>query len=195
MLPSSFRLPSLDVIKPLQQGTLSNHCGLYAAINAARLLTPEHAHKMALWKRVNQVAIGALNRDGYLEETMVDGMPYEAWKLVLFEVYDALSEIVSINYQMRPPVRRRSHMRSHEMPARIKRALSSGSAVLCALEGALNHYSVIAGYTATRWLLHDSAGLKWVGMDHVTFNDEGTECHYVPMHSVFSLKRAEPSGY
>jgi len=189
MLPTNYRLPTLGAIDPYAQGPLSNLCGVYAAINAARLLTPERATHLSLWRSGSHAALTALDREGYLEESILSGMPSEAWKLAMFEAYDVLSELTGTTYQIRPPRRRLSRIHPEEMPGLIQSAVSVGAAVLCALEGALNHYTVIAGYTATRWLLHDSTGLKWVSMDKVSYTDEGDERHYMPISSVLVVMR------
>lgn len=55
------------------------------------------------------------------------------------------------------------------------------------LGGALNHFTVIAGFTDQRLLLFDSSGLRWIETDGVGSTESSEQRHWLDPDSVGAL--------
>lgn len=183
-------LPGYGIIKPYSQGELSNLCGLYAVINAIRLLVPERAGDRELWAQVYRMAIRHLARARKLKEGIERGLTFEAWKVMQHAVYDELSEHTNMAVRMRPLLRRRSNS-MQDVGIAIQHAIDAGRPVLCVLSGTLNHYTVIAGYTPTSWLLQDSSGLRWVARRSTAIGYPQGTSHWIPLAALFIIRLAD----
>ncbi|MXO66712.1 hypothetical protein [Altericroceibacterium endophyticum] len=160
-MPISNSLPMARQIEPYRQGQLSSLCGLYALINAARLICHEQASDQTLWSDIYAHAIDRIGSKRHLRHALLHGLPYESWKMLQHPICDELSRRLGQPLRMRVLVRRKWRTRINSAD-RIRAAIDTERAVLCALCGTHEHYTVITGYTPTRWYLHDSAGLRWI---------------------------------
>ncbi len=183
-------LPGYGRITAYRQGELGGMCGIYSAINAARLISPELVTRRALWTGLYRFGVEWLSKQDRLKRGVLHGMSCDIWKELQHALYDELSSKVGISYRMRPLLRRRGSL--GEDPAQhIREALGAGRAVLCLLDGALDHFTVIAGFTHNKWLLHDSYGYRWIAMRNMAFEEERKPRHYVPLSSLILLYRSE----
>lgn len=182
-------LTNYGLIKPFQQGHLSSLCGIYAAINAARIVAPDPPRSLDFWKLAYARAIAQLGTERKLKYALTTGLEIDTWKELQLTVYDAISSGVSGSFRMRPLVRRPNSITNYADG--IRNAIDGNRAVLCALYGALDHYTVIAGYTQSRWLLHDSYGLRWIEMSATSIGRAGTARHWIPSASLIALYWAE----
>lgn len=69
-----YTLPGYGTIKPFRQGDLSNMCGVYAIINALRLVMPERADDRALWIKVYNFAVANLAQNRKLKQGLMQGL-------------------------------------------------------------------------------------------------------------------------
>jgi len=184
-------LPGYGHVTPYQQGELSGLCGVYSAINAARLLSPELATQRALWIDLYRYAVQWLGEQGRLRSGLVHGLSYDLWKELQHAIHDELSCKRGISYRMRPLIRRRTRVPGSDPAAHVRQALQEGRPVLCALAGELDHYTVIAGHTHSRWLLHDSYGYRWVAKRTTAFEHAQGERHCIPLSTLMVLYRSE----
>ncbi|MGD9712993.1 MAG: hypothetical protein AB7V46_13120 [Thermomicrobiales bacterium] len=177
-------------VKPYHQGELSKLCGIYAAINAARLITPERSDQRELWASIYNFAASKLSAKRKLKSALSDGLSFDAWKHLLHAIYDELSKRTGQSYHMRPLIRRSARKRG-DLAGAIQAAIDAERPLLCALSGTLDHYTVIAGYTPSSWLLHDSCGLRWVVRANTDIGHAGSGRHWIPRPSLVVLYRAE----
>lgn len=185
-----YTLPGYGTIKPYRQGDLSNMCGVYAIINALRLVIPERADDRALWIKVYNFAVANLAQNRKLKQGLMQGLTFDAWKLLQHAVYDELSERIGVPLHMRP-VLRRAPQPGRDVGSVINRALDARRVVLCALAGTHNHFTVIAGYTPSRWLLFDSFNLRWVQRAATVIGPPGRTPHHIPLSALVMLRRAD----
>lgn len=190
MAEHCYTLPAYGAVTPYRQGDLSSLCGIYAIINAARLLSPAHAGQQALWMDIYRLAAEWLAKKRKLEQSLFAGLTFDVWKELQHALYDELSELLGISFRMRPLIRRSVSSRQDPHQA-IRDAIDKECAVLCALSGALDHYTIIAGYTATRWLLQDSYGYRWVGQKKVAFGEPQGTRHWVSYQSLVAVRQLE----
>ncbi len=183
-------LPGYTSIKPYRQGNLSAFCGLYAALNAARILCPDKANDSAFWTDIYNIAVSNLSARRSLKNGLSDGLTYDSWKVLQLAIYEELSRRLDCSLRMRPLVRR-PHRRKIDPANSIETAIDTGRAVLCALCGTLDHYTVIAGYTPARWLLHDSSGIRWINRASTSIGASEGKRHWIPFTSVVLLRRVE----
>jgi hypothetical protein len=89
------------------------------------------------------------------------------------------------------PLSRRSVSPKHDLAINVCRAIDANKAVLCALYGPHDHYTVIAGYTPSRWLLHDSSGLRWIERAATAIGRPQGRLHWLPFTSLVVLSQVE----
>lgn len=183
--------PSYGLIKPYSQGDLSSFCGIYAALNAARLVSPERANDRQHWKLMYAFAVARLSASRQLKQGLTLGLTCEAWKAVLLDIYDELSALSGMSYRMRPLIRRGARSERH-LFVEICKAIDAERVVLSALCGTHDHYTVLAGYTASRWLLQDSQGMRWIEMKSTSLGCwNARQRHWIPSTSLVVLYRQE----
>lgn len=183
-------LSSYPQVKPYRQGSLSAFCGLYAAFNAARLICPEWAQDSTLWTDTYHFAVSKLSGDRKLKRCLMDGLGYEAWKTLQHAIYDRLSDQLGCSLRMRPLVRR-PRLKAVDPVNALRSAIDADRPVLCAICGIHDHYTVISGYTPSRWLLHDSAGMRWIEVKSTAIGPPDNRRHWIPYTSLVVLYRAE----
>lgn len=186
-------LSGYGLVKPYRQGDLSSFCGIYAAINAARLLSPGRANHKALWTEIYRFAVNCLETEQRLTHGLMHGLSFDTWKELQHAIYDELTELLGVSYRMRPLLRRADKLKVDPGGA-IRQAVDADRVVLCALSGALDHYTVIAGYTSSRWLLHDSYGYRWVDMAVTAIGDPQGKRHWIPFPSLVVLHQSEKAS-
>lgn len=69
----------------------------------------------------------------------------------------------------------------------IRRAIMGGSPVLVRLGGALNHFTVIAGFTDQWLLLFDRSSLRWIETNGVGTTESSGRRHWLDPDSVGAL--------
>ncbi len=180
-------LPGYRLVEPFKQGQLANLCGVYAAINAARVLSPELAKDPDIWADAYELLVSRLHTQRRLKYGLVEGLSYEVWKTLQVMLYDELTERLGTPFRIRPLTRRSAESRN--LAKGVRNAIDDGAAVLWGLCGPFNHYTVVAGYTQRRWLLHDSLTLKWLRVSSTMIGGAPGKYHWVPTKAAFVLRR------
>ena len=110
---------------------------------------------------------------------------------MLLDIYDELSALSGMSYRMRPLIRRGARSERH-LFVEICKAIDAERVVLSALCGTHDHYTVLAGYTASRWLLQDSQGMRWIEMKSTSLGCwNARQRHWIPSTSLVVLYRQE----
>ena len=150
-------------LRPLRQGDLDGLCGLYAAVNAIRLvLAPVRRLKRPESVRLFRVGVDLLAKRCSLPELIVEGIEPQ----ILFDMMDELAAIASASANWRitysQPLRyavRANRMRMYEA---IENAINEGQPMLISLTGRHDHYTVISGYSPFTLRLFDSGDLHFI---------------------------------
>jgi len=181
----AFLVPGANKLVPLRQGDLSNLCGVYSLVNGLQLaLFPVRPLRRREMADLLQFAFSSLAGTSPVAGVVAKGMSDATW----MRLCNVLVKYVAAEYDL--PITASRELRALARTdwgmalRRIKCAIRAGSPVLVGLFGALDHYSVIAGYTDTRLRLFDSSGHKWVGTKRCGFAHGGAQ----PRHRI--LKRS-----
>ena len=172
---------------PLQQGNLSNMCGLYSVLNAIQLAVyPRRLTKPEL-QRLYRLAIKHLSRRKQLQGVLGIGMGYQLWT----ELRDVLIAHANSCYgfSLKPTFTLSGTATTDRKRAlrKITKALRRGRPVLAHFGGALEHYSVVCGYADQKLFLFDSSGLNWVQADNVGLGEQSRRRHQILAEYTFTL--------
>lgn len=161
MKPAVLRHLGSRLITPYQQGQLDFLCGLYAVINALRLL---HAPNRLLSRQTCEKlfatgleSLGSRPTASYAAHCgMTIGRQAKLAKVVLRSpLLQNLPKAV-----LRPALPRITSV--GELDNAVCSAIAQGDVLLVCFEGRLSHHSVIMGVSASRVILFDSIGMHFV---------------------------------
>lgn len=162
-MSSRTMLPGVALCSPFEQGDLDNLCGLYAAVNAlcvtsapTRLLRPAEAQQLL------HAGVSYLQCRGWLADALIHGMALHRQRAVTQHMGLAASRMTGFTISATPILPARSRLSVDAALDMIASRLAAGSAVIACFENTLWHFSVIAGMSARRLYLFDSAGSHWV---------------------------------
>lgn len=162
MTPRLRLAEAATVLTPLRQGDLDRLCGLYAVINAIQLaLYPQHRLTRGQLRVLFDEGIAFLSHARSLKSAASNGMYVAHWSKLCEHLLATASALTAIDLHML-----RLPARSRPSTATALRTLTNhlrhGRPVLLALEGRLNHWTVIVRYSETRLSLFDSDGHRWI---------------------------------
>ena len=188
-MSSRTMLPGLALCSPFEQGDLDNLCGLYAAVNAicvtsatVRPLTPSEA------QQVLHAGVSYLQRRGWLADALIQGMPLPRQRAVTHHMGRAASRIAGLNVSITKIVPGRPKLTAHAALELIASRIAARSAVIACFENTLWHYTVIAGMSASRLYLFDSAGLHWIERRSIGLSAERSQArHCVSLSSLIEV--------
>jgi hypothetical protein len=148
------------ILKPMQQGELDGLCGVYAVINAARLvLWPEHELSYEQLRAAFAIAVAELARSKRLRNSVSEGvLPAPLLRLgkVVAGAIEAMTGARVGVTLLSGATNRTALLRV------IRRHLGAGHPLILGFEGKHEHWTVATGLTATRVVLFDCSGLRWV---------------------------------
>ena len=159
-------LAKLDTrrVQPLHQGDLDGLCGLYAAVNALRLvLAPArkvNRPEALLWFRTGLEFLG---ETGNLEDIIVHGIGPQLWLDLMKKLAAAASSKKDFHVSVLQPLKHTTPANRARMYETIEEAILHGRAVLISLSGAHDHYTVISGLSPLSLWLFDSGRLQRIG--------------------------------
>jgi hypothetical protein len=183
-------LPGVALCSPFEQGDLDNLCGLYAGVNAVcvtsapiRPLSPSEA------QHVLHAGVAFLQRRGWLSDALIDGMPLLRQRAVTQHMGKVASQMIGISVTAAPILPARSKVQVHAALYLVASRLAAGSAVIACFENTLWHYTVIAGMSASRLYLFDSAGLHWIERRSMGICGKGAQArHCVSLASLIEVR-------
>ena len=161
-------------IRPLRQGELDSLCGLYAIINAVRVvLGPRQCVGYAASVSLFKVGLRSLQRSRKLLRGIGVGIDEPTLSTVCTAVIDEANRLLRTDIRLvRPPGGTAASAAA--AIKFIKRQLQAGSPVLVGFEGRLDHWTLVTRYSASRLTLFDSSGLHWVPIAAVCLADDGS---------------------
>lgn len=160
--------PSAKRIEPYQQGRLDSLCGLYALINAMRLIYADTAPLTGQsCKRLFAEGMDFLTAKRGSRDAAHWGMTMGRQRKL------AKSLMVSAALEGRPKLRHGPALPPmtdlDHLQNTIETAITGGDVVLACFHGRISHHSVIVGQTPTRVLLFDSDGMKYLNKTSLKF--------------------------
>lgn len=188
-MSSRTMLPGVALCSPFEQGDLDNLCGLYAAVNSLcvtaapfRPLSPSEA------QHVLHAGVAYLQRRGWLADAIIHGMPLPRQRAVTHHMAIVASRMTGFNITTAPILPARSMLHVHAALDLVESRLAAGSAVVACFENTLWHYTVIAGMSASRLYLFDSAGLHWIERRSVEVSGKRRQArHCVSLSSLIQV--------
>ena len=161
MKPALLRHPASRLISPYQQGQLDFLCGLYALLNALRLLyAPNRLLSRRACEKLFALGLESLGSRPTASYAAHCGMSIERQaklaKLILRST--GLQNLPQV--LLRPALPRITSV--GELDGAVRSAISHGDVLLVCFEGRLSHHSVIVGVSASRVVLSDSIGMHFV---------------------------------
>lgn len=179
--------PSATLIEPYQQGRLDSLCGLYALINAMRLIYADTApltgqsSKRLFAEGMDFLTAKMCSRDAP-QWGMTAGRQRKLAK-ALFKCEVLVKRPKLRHGPPAPPMASPDQLQSA-----IETVIADGGVLLACFQGRISHHSVIIGQTATRVLLFDSDGMRFVQKASIRFSEghHGT----LTLHAIAPLSLA-----
>ena len=176
------------VLKPYEQGSLDGLCGIYSVVNAIQLVIyPERLTRGAATTLIEAGFI-ELQRMRKLHTTLVSGMYLPTWRKAAAAMVARANPLLGTTLLLEPVVLKRGSTVDRAV-RHIRHALWRGRPVLVQLDGALDHWTVVARYSRTRLSLVDSAGHRWVLTENVGLAGQPTR-HQIARGGLYVLRRA-----
>ena len=172
-----------------RQGGLDGLCGLYAAINAIRLVG-------ASAKPLNPAGIASLfecgaewlNDQGLLVEAVTDGMEEDVQYALTRRVAEDAEAMIDASLSVTRPITPAKRFQRQRVLAAIDASLAQGAVLIVCLEGTYSHYTVFAGRSDTRYHLHDSDDMRWIERRSLgVLSARSRKRHQVPEHGVVQV--------
>lgn len=161
-------LPSTKVAPRFEQGDLDCLCGVYAAINALGLVAAPRvimSDKMAL--SLMQIAVDYLHQKNHLCCAFKEGMGFGLQFRLIRRLTKAMAEMTGLRFHIERPLSGQKICDRQHLIQTIELGIMAGSAVMLCLENTYDHYTVVSGYSPSRFYLHDSDGLSWIARGSV----------------------------
>jgi hypothetical protein len=184
------RLASLAHVEPYQQGEFDGLCGIYAVVNALRLLVAsQRPLSYVQCARLYGRGVEIVRRRDRLAFAATFGISQTLWRQLAAALCASAGRIVGFAICPVLPFASISRVPRARVFAAIEEAIDAEQPVLVALLGAYNHYTVISAYTATRFVLHDSYGYHWISKASCGVSHDGsTSRHQIATRSVIVLR-------
>lgn len=186
-MPVRHSLPGTARIKPVEQGDLSRLCGLYSVINGIQLALYPHVLTHSELQDLYLCGIRHLARTRRINRVLGRGMSDEIWLQLGQQLAQDTNAAHGTSLKLiaiLTGAARKNRVRAFD---RIRETITKRAPVLVYLEGFLDHYTVVSGYTEQRLLLFDSSGFRSVVGNSIGLG-EGSACrHWLSPRSVFAL--------
>lgn len=161
MKPAVLSHPGSRLITPYRQGQLDFLCGLYALLNALRLLhAPNRLLSRQACEKLFTLGLESLGSRPTASYAANCGMTIErqaklAKVILRSPILQNRPQVV-----LRPALPRITSV--GELDDAVRSAITQGDVLLVCFEGRLSHHSVIVGVSTSRVALFDSIGMHYV---------------------------------
>lgn len=186
-------VPGAIELKPYRQGDASSLCGLYSTLNAIQLLL--YPDVRLTRKQLQQLVVEGIEfLDTAISIATVfrGGMDERTWMRLGRRLIDHSNAMTGIRIRRTFPLRKVSSAHAVKALNVIRCGLRKGRPMLVSLFGGYDHYTVIVGYTQTRFILFDSSGFRWVSATSVGMVHEcSTSLHRIGAFSAMALSRKD----
>lgn len=157
------RVSSVRGLAPYQQGQFDGLCGVYATVNALQLLSARRRPlASAECEQLYRLGIDVVVAADRLPVAACWGISLPLWHRIVTRLCARATRTTGLKIEITRPFRGRSSALRREIMAAIEHAVRGGRPVLLLLRGAYRHFTVVSGYSATRLILHDSYGYRWI---------------------------------
>lgn len=178
-------------LKPLRQGQLDGFCGVYAVLNAVRLLAyPDRQLHPAEMRRMFRKAVHILSRHRLLKMGATFGLDPKPWQLMLDSLLPDIEHIAGFEIRQRKVFKAKAGLKASTAIGAIRNQIDQGRPIVLILDGAYDHWTVISGYNHQRFHLFDSDGYHWINPASVGLDD--TLPHVLRAESTFAFERLPP---
>jgi len=180
-------LPGAMHLEPLAQGNLSCLCGLYSHINGIRLalypLKLQRQEVQALYLE----GIRHLSSTRQLKHVLGVGMAERLWMSLGAALLAHVNATHAASLKLVLILNGAAKHDRERALSSIRKAVTVGQPVVVSLNGALDHYTTICGFTATRLVLFDSSNLSWVEQKNVGLGDRSRRRHWFDPAAALSI--------
>lgn len=181
-MASSVRLDGARNVSPLRQDDLSNLCGLYSVLNAVQLACWRVPPTNEQLRDLLKFGFRYLTKRRLLARVVAFGMDQEVWIELGTALISHSNELLSTSLALEPlPLRSHTSkpISAFEAVRVLKGTLFRGHPVLCGFGGALDHYTVLSGYSERRLMLFDSSGFRWIEQRSIGSSDRSGKRHWL----------------
>jgi len=139
-------------------------CGLYAAINAIRLVAAD-IKPLSAARTAHLFEYGAewLHARDLLLAAVTDGMDEDEQYALTQQLAKEAGNMIGVPLFVTRPIHPDESFQRRRLLAAIDAGLAQEAALIVCLEVTYSHFTVIAGRTTTRYYVHDSNEMKWIG--------------------------------
>lgn len=179
-----------NALEPLYQGDLSQLCGLYSILNAIQLklyperLTPDHR------QRLFTEGAAFLGRERKLKRALCVGIEEDVWPQLGRAIFAAVADQFGVKFRLRRILKGPARSNRARAFQAIAATIDRQHPVLVCMDGELDHYTVICGYSPQRLRLFDSLGLRWLAIDGISVGEDCRHRHWMSPASTFAVVRA-----
>ena len=182
MMASRARLDGVRHVSPLRQGDISNLCGLYSVLNAVQLACWRNPPTNDQLRDLLTFGFQYLTKRRLLAQAVAFGLDEGAWIELGRALIDRANELLGTSLDLQPLALRCGRLGAPgtlEAVKLLKSTLFEGYPVLCGFGGALDHYTVLAGYTERRLTLFDSSGYHWLDQSSIGSTERCGKRHWL----------------
>ena len=153
-------------IEPYYHGQLDGLCGLYAVINALRLVALGYRAPLTTDGVEALFRTGAawLDAKQSLCDAVGQGIGWRRWLKLVFMLSAAAGRDIGGEIFLQLPFKGVQDLTPGFFVCVAREAVRDRKAVLVLLRGRYNHFTVICGVSETRLRLFDSHGYRWINI-------------------------------
>lgn len=177
--------PTTNTLKPLQQGDVSQLCGLYSVLNAIRLASePVRPIPRHISQTIYRLGIDHLERKNRLHDACKSGMKPKHQLALARDLIPRANNLLGTQMSFE-----RLKVTPETFHRIIKSEIDHGRPVCLCIRGRIYHFTVICGYSETRYRLFDSQGRHYLTRRLCGVGNKAAETHYnIAKKSVFGLR-------
>ena len=162
-------------LKPYRQGDLDGLCGLYAVVNALRLATAGERLTKYTWRLIFAALAVATDNQVGVANALTWGIDRNRLIKILKEANITIAEETGLQISVRRPLRRHSKIGLADLLGELQELLAQPrAALLIALSGAVEHWTVLHSVEPERLVLWDSGGMQWISLGRCRMGYEPT---------------------
>ncbi len=179
---------------PFRQGELDGLCGVYAVINATRLVLGARSQLLRPcdWQDLFVVLLETIDRSVGIAHAAAHGIETRSLRYLLKAAISHLATEHDVNIRAMPTLARTDRPSFTEfLPVLINSLRQPGQAVLLSVFGSLNHWTVVRRVSRGSLILFDSSGYTRITLAACRMSNERPKAkgrqHIVPPDAVFSV--------
>ncbi|MDF2232406.1 hypothetical protein P2H44_07545 [Albimonas sp. CAU 1670] len=147
-------------LRPLQQGRLDGLCGVYAIVNAVRLIVDGRSRMtLPASQDLFGTLIDILADDGKLQKAMTDGVPPKRLRKLAAAACEWVDSELGLSISTDRPFAGNRSLLFAEAAATMRSELAGEQGHAAYIIGTVEHWTVIRSVSACQIRLFDSAGM------------------------------------